>query len=98
MSLKKPEDRQFWMGMYHMATVGINIVVATFMGLAMGWYLDHKILPKLIGIDTTPWCTLIFLLFGIIAGFRNVFKMAMRKDDTPDNATSKDYDSRGDKD
>lgn len=48
------------------------MVAATFIGLAMGYYLD-----KWLGTD--PWLTLIFLLFGIIAGFRNIFILTARE-------------------
>ncbi len=47
--------------------IGIEMVVSTFVGLAIGVYLDGK-------FDTNPWLTLIFLIVGIVAGFRNVFR------------------------
>jgi len=87
----KKEDRQFMLGLYNLATVGLNIVAGTFIGLAMGWFLDHKVFHE----KTTPWLTLAFLLFGIIAGFRNVFKMVrgkMGKDD--DEGGEGGYDGR----
>ncbi len=48
------------------------MVAATFIGLAMGYYLDRW-------LETSPWLTLIFLLFGIIAGFRNIFILTQRE-------------------
>lgn len=48
------------------------MVAATFIGLAMGFYLDRW-------LGTAPWLTLIFLLFGIIAGFRNIFILTQRE-------------------
>lgn len=48
------------------------MVAATFIGLAMGYYLDRW-------LGTSPWLTLIFLLFGIIAGFRNIFILTQRE-------------------
>jgi len=72
--MKKPErkrDREFWMSMYTLATVGLNIVAATFIGLGMGWVIDHKLFHG----ATAPWFTMIFLLLGIVAGFRNVYRM-----------------------
>ena len=75
------DDKEFWRGMYNLATVGMNIVIATFIGLAMGWFLDNK----LFGGKTAPWLTLAFLLFGIIAGFRNVFRITKEfSDNNPD--------------
>jgi ATP synthase protein I len=48
------------------------MVAATIIGLAMGYYLDQW-------LETSPWLTLIFLLFGIIAGFRNMFILTRRE-------------------
>jgi ATP synthase protein I len=72
------KDKEFWRGMYMLASLGINIVVATFIGLGMGWLIDNKLFPYF-GMHTEPWFTMIFLLFGIIAGFRNVISMTRSK-------------------
>jgi ATP synthase protein I len=53
------------------SVVGLNLVSATFVGLFLGWWLDKW-------LGTKPWLLLAFLLFGIIAGFRNVI-MEVRK-------------------
>lgn len=50
----------------------MSMVVATFIGLAMGFYLDKW-------LDTSPWLTLIFLVLGIISGFRNIFILTQRE-------------------
>ncbi len=50
-----------------LSIIGIEMVVATFVGLAIGLYLDGK-------LGTKPWLTILFLIFGIAAGFRNVFR------------------------
>lgn len=71
------KDRQFLMDLYTLATVGLNIVAGTFIGLGMGWYIDHKIFDG----RTVPWFTLIFLLFGIVAGFRNMYSIVVSKGD-----------------
>lgn len=57
--------------------VGINIVVATFVGLAIGYFLDRF-------FGTRPWLTLIFFIIGVATGFRDLFKIARNidKDDT----------------
>jgi len=51
------------------SAVGFAFVVAILLGLALGWWLDKK-------FGTAPWLLLIGLLFGIIAGFRNLFKVS----------------------
>ena len=48
------------------------MVAATFIGLAMGHYLDKW-------LGTGPWLTLIFLLLGIVSGFRNIFILTSRE-------------------
>lgn len=48
------------------------MVASTFIGLAMGYYLDKW-------LGTNPWLTLIFLLIGIISGFRNIFILTQRE-------------------
>jgi len=59
------------------STVGLNLVAATFIGLAIGWFLD-----KVFG--TRPYLTIIFLILGIIAGFRELFKMAKKENNKKD--------------
>jgi len=59
------------------SSVGINLVLSTFVGLAMGYGLDSL-------FNTSPWLTIIFLLLGIIAGFRELFRMARKQDNGPD--------------
>jgi ATP synthase protein I len=55
------------------SSVGIYLVVSTFVGLAIGYGLD-----KLLG--TSPYLTFIFLIIGIIAGFRELVRVARKQD------------------
>src|SRR3990172_2673489 len=71
----KQSDREYWRDMYTLASMGINLVAATFIGLGMGWAIDNKLFHG----RTAPWFTLVFLLFGIVAGFRNMVSMAKKK-------------------
>jgi len=52
-------------------TIGLQLVCATFIGLAMGYFLDKW-------LGTSPWLLVIFLLLGIVAGFRDVYLEARR--------------------
>ncbi len=54
------------------STVGINMVATTFIGFAIGYWIVDKYL------GTFPWFTGIFLLLGIIAGFKHLFKIARK--------------------
>ncbi len=61
----------FFKGIAMLASMGIAMVVSTFIGLLIGIYLDKF-------FDTKPWFTIIFLFFGIAAGFRNIYLMTKK--------------------
>jgi len=54
------------------STLGLTIVIATFIGLALGLWLDRV-------FDTSPWLTVIFLILGIVAGFRNFYRFMSKR-------------------
>jgi len=54
------------------STLGLTIVIATFIGLALGLWLDKV-------FNTSPWLTVIFLILGIIAGFRNFYRFMTKR-------------------
>jgi len=41
------------------SSLGLSVSLAIFIGLAVGVYLDRR-------FDTVPWCTLIFLVLGML--------------------------------
>jgi len=55
------------------STVGIQLVLSTFVGFAIGYFLDKA-------FKTSPLFTIIFLILGIIAGFRELIRVAKRND------------------
>ena len=65
------KDRKLWRTLGVLSTVGITLVAATMIGLYLGVWLD-----RLFG--TSPWLTILFLLLGIGAGFRNLFHYVKR--------------------
>lgn len=69
------------------SVVGLNLVSATFVGLAMGYWLDRW-------LGTSPWLLLAFLVLGIIAGFRNVLQEVRKIQQADRNET----DGHGDDD
>jgi ATP synthase protein I len=73
---RKNEGGQ-WEGFVNAASLGLHLVSATFIGLAIGYYLD-KWLCSIDGWCTRPWMTVFWLLCGIYAGFRDVLRMAKR--------------------
>ncbi len=70
-------EKSFFKNILEASTVGLNLVLATFIGLAMGYGLDYA-MEKWFGWHTSPWLTIIFLFIGIIAGFRELARMAKR--------------------
>jgi ATP synthase protein I len=78
------DRRQLIKSLGFLSSVGISMVAATFIGLAMGYYLDKW-------LGTSPWLTLIFLGFGIISGFRNVYILTERELKRQQQENEKDH-------
>ena len=55
-----------------LSSVGICMVASCLIGLAMGIYLDKW-------LDSSPWLTLIFLVLGVVSGFRSIFILTARE-------------------
>ena len=64
--------RQYIKLMAVVSSMGISMVLATVLGLALGYSLDHYV------FGTEPYLTIIFLILGIAAGFRNLYIIAKR--------------------
>ncbi len=60
------ERKQLIKQLFYLSSVGLSMVLAIFIGLAIGVFLDNR-------LNTHPWLTMIFLGLGIVAGFRNIF-------------------------
>src|SRR4030067_561874 len=58
-------------GLAMLASMGNAMVVSTLLGLIIGIYLDKY-------FGTKPWLTIIFLIFGIAAGFRNIYELTRK--------------------
>lgn len=65
------DKRQLLRSLSFLSGVGISMVAASFIGLFIGIYLDKW-------LGTKPWMTMIWLGFGIAAGFRNIFILTRR--------------------
>ena len=61
----KKETRTWIRDLAYYSSLGFSVSLSIFIGLGIGVYLDRR-------FDTTPWLTLVFLGFGIAAGFRNI--------------------------
>ncbi|MFW6323673.1 MAG: AtpZ/AtpI family protein [Desulfovibrionales bacterium] len=67
----KRKDREYWQTLSKAWMVGLHLVCGTFVGLLFGIYLDKW-------FGTKPWLTIVFLLFGVAAGFKNMFQEVKR--------------------
>jgi ATP synthase protein I len=73
MATEGPDPRyQIWRQFGILGSVGLHLVLGTFTGLAIGYFLDRA-------FDTKPWLTLLFLGFGVAAGFTNLFRVVRQQ-------------------
>jgi len=64
------------------------MVASTLIGLGMGYYLDKW-------LGTSPWLTLIFLGFGVVSGFRNIYILTERELKRQEKENHKDGEGQG---
>lgn len=62
----KINDKKYMDHLSRASSIGLHMVTGTFVGGIWGYFLDDW-------LGTRPWLTVIFLLFGIVAGFKNVY-------------------------
>ena len=67
----KKETRRYIREMAFFSSVGLAVALSIFIGLAIGLWLDRK-------FGTAPWLMLVFLVMGIVAGYRNI-ALAIKK-------------------
>lgn len=72
---KNEEDKSPFRQLFVVGVIGIQFALSIFVGFAIGYYLDKW-------LKTFPWLTVIFLIFGIIAAFRELFRLARRQDES----------------
>ena len=63
----KLKDKAMWQTLSKASLIGIHLVSCTFVGLLIGYYLDKW-------LGTRPWLLISFLIFGIGAGFKNMYE------------------------
>jgi len=65
------ETRKYIKLLAIVSTMGISMVLAIVIAIAIGYYLDKW-------FKTSPVFFLIFMVLGIIAGFRNIYVVMKR--------------------
>jgi ATP synthase protein I len=68
----KRETRREFRQLAYFSSLGFSVALSIFIGLGIGIYLDREV------FQTTPYLTLIFLVLGIVAAFRNI-ALAIKK-------------------
>ena len=61
----KKETKRNLKELAYYSSIGLSVALSIFIGLAIGVYLDKR-------FETAPVLMLIFLGFGIVAGYRNI--------------------------
>ena len=65
------ETRKYIKLLAMVSTMGISMVLALVIGIIVGYYLDKW-------FQTSPVFFLIFMVLGIVAGFRNIYVIMKR--------------------
>lgn len=55
------------------SSIGLELGLSVAIGMLAGYYLDKW-------LGTTPWMLLLWMVFGLVAGFRGVFRAIARAD------------------
>jgi len=63
--------RQIYKQLGDASTIGLALALSIVIGLGIGYYLDKW-------FHTEPYLLIIFLILGVIAGFRNVYIIGKR--------------------
>lgn len=58
-----------WFQLAKLSSVGLEMALAILIGWGIGYLLDKK-------LGTSPWLMILFLLFGVGAAFKGLFRAA----------------------
>lgn len=64
--------RQFYQ-VLSASSIGLELGLSVVFGILFGRWLDGR-------LGTTPWLMLVFLMLGLVAGFRSVMRAVRRAD------------------
>jgi len=56
------------------SSMGLELGLSVLVGLFIGQWLDKR-------FGTAPWLLLLFLIFGMVAGFRSIFRLLKKLQD-----------------
>ena len=61
-------QKKLYKKVFRYSAIGLEMGLSVAIGVVLGYFLDHY-------FGTQPWLTLIFLLIGVVAGFRSLFRL-----------------------
>ena len=70
--MMKDETKKFIRQLGVASTLGLQVAMSVFVGLAIGVYLDYK-------FKTQPWLSLAFMILGVVAGFLNYYRFVRKQ-------------------
>ena len=68
------ETKKRFKKLSYVSTIGLVLALSICIGALIGYFLDKK-------LGTDPWLFFVFLIFGIIAGFKNLITMVNKLQD-----------------
>jgi len=71
------ETKKMFRTLGFVSTTGLAMAISITLGALIGYYLDEK-------YETSPWLFIVFLIFGIIAAFKNLLLMYKKAKDISD--------------
>jgi ATP synthase protein I len=78
--LAKKEEKSVARQMLEASSVGVHLVLCTFAGFAIGYGLD--------AIFDVSYLKFVFLFVGIVAGFREIFRVVNKQEEKDNAGTS----------
>ncbi len=81
---RRNKKRSIYREIGKFASLGLEMALSVVIGLIVGALLDKK-------LNTYPWLTLLFLLFGFAAGFRSLLRAARKaaKEEEEENSSGR---------
>ena len=74
----------FRQGLSFATRIGVELVVTTVVGAFLGYLLDSW-------LGTRPWIMVAGMIFGSVAGFLNIYRMANLSDQPEEKNEKKDH-------
>lgn len=68
------ETKKMFRTLGFLSTIGMTMAFSIGLGALIGYYLDNK-------FASAPWFFIVFLLFGVIAAFKNLHTMYKKTKD-----------------